>query len=443
MEVGFKNKFTKFLKNILRKIITPEIFENNKNRISFYKYLLIGLFLRFLFLPFFFQVDILSSYTRAAGQLFETVPETPAVIQLVIHWFHVFFLKTIVQIIPNLKTILEISNEHIQWLTFAGDNEVFRMLSLIKFPYFIFDLACAFLLLRFTKDTKTNLKVFKHWMINPIVIFVTYIFARFDVVPLFITILALYFAMKDRKYISILLLVISIVMRFFPVLILPFLIIYLAKNKKDYVIFSLLGISGLLALEIGSRIISGSSALFKLLNSQHFTFLIALKWGMEGLHVYLIPLVIFFTLIIISFFEISDKSFSNLLKYSLIAFLLWFSFGYYHPQYLLWTIPFLIFQFVENDRIFYYHILQVLIIPFILLYWGQLVTTFLFVPIDSKFFTTLPDVVDIIRKYYSPAKFANIFSSIFSGVSIWIIYEVFKLSKIKSNLIFNTKKNNN
>jgi len=443
LEVGFKNKFTKFLKNILRKIITPEIFENSEYRISFYKYLLIGLFLRFLFLPFLFQVDILSSYTRAAGQLFETIPETPAVIQLVMHWFHVFFLKIIVQIIPNLKTILEISNEHIQWLSFAGDNQVFRMLSVIKFPYFIFDLACAFLLLRFTKDTKTNLKVFKHWMINPVVIFVTYIFARFDVVPLFITILALYFAMKDRKYISILLLVISIVMRFFPVLILPFLIIYLAKNRKDYVIFSLLGISGLLALEIGSRLLFGSSALFKLLNSQHFTFLIALKWGMEGLHVYLIPLVIFFTLIIISFFEISNKSFSNLLKYSLIAFLLWFSFGYYHPQYLLWTIPFLIFQFVENDRIFYYHILQVLIIPFILLYWGQLVTTFLFVPIDSKFFTTLPDVVDIIRKYYSPAKFANIFSSIFSGVSIWIIYEVFKLSKIKSNLIFNTKKNNN
>ncbi len=313
------------------------------------------------------------------------------------------------------------------------------MLSVIKFPYFIFDFACAFLLLRFTKDAKTNLKVFKHWMINPVVIFVTYIFARFDVIPLFITILALYFAMKDKKYISIFLLVISIVMRFFPVLILPFLIIYLAKNKKDYIIFSLLGISGLLALEIGSRLIYGSSALFKLLNSQHFTFLVALKWGMEGLHVSLIPLVIFFTLIIISFFEISNKSFSNLLKYSLIAFLLWFSFGYYHPQYLLWVIPFLIFQFVENDRIFYYHILQVLIIPFILLYWGQLVTTFLFVPIDSRFFVYFPDIVDIIRKYYSPAKFANIFSSIFSGVSIWIIYEVFKLSKIKSNVLFNTE----
>lgn len=440
MEVGFKNKLMNFLKNILRNIITPEIFENSENRVSFYKYLLIGLFLRFLFLPFLFQVDILSSYTRAAGQLFETIPETPAVIQLVMHWFHVFFLKIIVQIIPNLKSILEISNEHIQWLSFAGDNQVFRMLSVIKFPYFIFDLACAFLLLRFTKDTKTNLKVFKHWMINPVVIFVTYIFARFDVVPLFITILALYFAMKDRKYISIFLLVISIVMRFFPVLILPFLIIYLAKSKKDYVIFSLLGISGLLALEVGSRLLFGSSALFKLLNSQHFTFLIALQWGMEALHVRLLPLVIFFTLIIISFFEISDKSFSNLLKYSLIAFLLWFSFGYYHPQYLLWIIPFLIFQFVENDRIFYYHILQVLIIPFILLYWGQLVTTFLFVPIDSRFFVYFPDIVDIIRKYYSPAKFANIFSSIFSGVSIWIIYEVFKLSKIKSNLVFNTKK---
>ena len=433
---------TKLLKGILKKIITPEIFENSKNRISFYKYLLIGLFLRFLFIPFFFQVDILSSYTRAAGQLLKTVPETPPVIQLAMHSLHVFFLYIIKPIIPNLINILEISNAHQLWLTFIADNQVFRMLSVMKFPYFLFDLACAFLLLRFTKDAKTNLKVFKHWMINPIVIFVTYIFARFDVIPLFITILALYFAMKDKKYISIFLLAISIVMRFFPVLILPFLIIYLAKNKKDYIIFSLLGICGLLALEIGSRLLFGSSALFKLLNSQHFTFLIALKWGMEGLHVSLIPLVIFFTLTIISFFEISNKSFSDLLKYSLIAFLLWFSFGYYHPQYLLWSIPFLIFQFVEKDKIFYYHILQILIIPFILLYWGQLVTSYLFTPIDSRFFTYFPDIVDIIRKYYSPAKFVNIFSSIFSGVSIWIIYEVYKLSKIKSNLVFNTKKYN-
>ncbi|MCK4376804.1 MAG: hypothetical protein KAV97_01125 [Actinomycetia bacterium] len=431
---------TKLLKGILKRIITSEIFEDSKNRVSFYKYLLIGLFLRFLFIPFFFQIDILSSYTRAAGQLFETIPETPAVIQLVMHWLHVFFLKIVVQIIPNLKTILSIPEPHPQWLAFISNNQVFRMLSVIKFPYFIFDLACAFLLLRFTKDARTNLKVFKHWMINPIVIFVTYIFARFDVIPLFITLLALYFAMKDKKYISIFLLVISIVMRFFPVLILPFLIIYLAKNKKDYIIFSLLGISGLLALEIGSRLISGSSALFKLLNSQHFTFLIALKWGMEGLHVSLIPLVIFFTLTIISFFEISNKSFSDLLKYSLIAFLLWFSFGYYHPQYLLWAIPFLIFQFIEKDKIFYYHLLQILIIPFILLYWGQLVTSYLFTPIDSRYFVYFPDIVDIIRKYYTPSKFANIFSSIFSGVSIWIIYEVYKLSKIKSNLVFNTKK---
>lgn len=440
MEEIFKNKLIRFSGNIIKKLVTPEIFENSKNRISFYKYLLIGLFLRFLFIPFFFQVDILSSYTRAAGQLFETISETQAVIQLVMHWFHVFFLKIIVQIIPNLKTILSIPEPHQQWLTFIANNQVFRMLSVIKFPYFLFDLACAFLLLRFTKDAKTNLKVFKHWMINPVVIFVTYIFARFDVIPLFITILALYFAMKDKKYISIFLLAISIVMRFFPVLILPFLIIYLAKNKKDYIIFSLLGISGLLVLEIGSRLLFGSSALFKLLNSQHFTFLIALKWGMEGLHVNLFPLVIFFTLSIISFFEMSKKSFSDLLKYSLIAFLLWFSFGYYHPQYLLWSIPFLIFQFVEKDKIFYYHILQILIIPFILLYWGQLVTSYLFTPIDSRFFTYFPDIVDIIRKYYSPAKFANIFSSIFSGISIWIIYEVYKLSKIKSNLVFNTKK---
>ncbi len=232
-----KIKVKKLLKDIFKRIITPEIFENSKNRILFYRYLLIGLFLRFLFMPFFIQVDILSTYQRAAGQLFKAIPETPPVIQLAMHYIHVFFFKIINPIIPKLSTILEMPDP---WWTFIADNQVFRMLSVIKFPYFLFDLACAFLLLRFTKEAKTNLKVFKHWMINPIVIFVTYIFARFDVIPLFVTILALYFAMKDWKYISIFFLVLSIVMRFFPAFILPFLILYLAKNKKDYIIFQYL-----------------------------------------------------------------------------------------------------------------------------------------------------------------------------------------------------------
>jgi len=65
----------------------------------------------------------------------------------------------------------------------------------------------------------------------------------------------------------------------------------------------------------------------------------------------------------------------------------------------------------------------------LLIYWGDLVTKFVFAPIDYKYFVYLPGIIPIIERVCDSAKFVNIFRSIFTGVSLWMIYLIHKDNK--------------
>jgi hypothetical protein len=62
----------------------------------------------------------------------------------------------------------------------------------------------------------------------------------------------------------------------------------------------------------------------------------------------------------------------------------------------------------------------------ILIYWGDLVTKFVFAPLDHKFFIYLTGPIPIIERFYDSAKFVNIFRSIFTAVSLWMVFLIFK-----------------
>ena len=74
------------------------------------------------------------------------------------------------------------------------------------------------------------------WLVIISGFFVLYIFARHDIIGLFVALAALLLAKKKRKYWSILILALAVALRFFPIMILPLLIIYLVDKKRDYII---------------------------------------------------------------------------------------------------------------------------------------------------------------------------------------------------------------
>lgn len=415
----------------IKKLIPAPIRDNREYLSLLYRYLLIGLIARLIFTPFLLQVDILSTYRRAAEFIFQGVAVT-APIQFIVQLLHIAFLSILHPLIPAIKDILAQDNP---WYPFVSSLYVFRMLSVLKFPYFLFDLASALLLLRFTQEPRTSLRVFKYWMTNPIVIFAIYVFARHDIIAVFVTIVGLYLALKGRKYWSLFFVGLATLIRFFPALILPFLVVHLARKRRDWVILAAIPISALIILEIVVQVLMGRSPLGSLLNTEHFNFLISLKWDLM-IHDAILVFVAAYVLALISFAEKGDKSFSTFIKYGGIVYLLYLSLAYFHPQYVLWLIPFLIFQFLETEKLFYYHIAQVVLLMFILLYWGVLVTTFVFSPIDANFFMNLPDVLKVIERFYSPSKFVNIFRSIFTAVSLWMAYLIYVSAKKESKVPF-------
>jgi hypothetical protein len=422
-------KVKSFFRKIGSSIVTKEIFEDEILSKRLYKYFLIGLLIRLVLLPFFFQRDILSTYQRAAQTVFNGILGADFQ-QFLIHLLHSGYLFLIKPLIPNLDNLAKIllnTDTWTSWIDFNSNMYVYRILSLFKFPYLILDFACIFILIRliYDKEPLKRLKVFKFWMFNPLVIFITYMFARHEIIAVFIALLALLMAKYNRKYWSIIIMAIGVAMRFFPIMILPLLIIFLARKKKDYIILFSIGIVGLIALEGFSYLYFGRSVIFSLLNTQHFDYILSAKLDLI-IHDRIFIFIVAYFILIFSFIHQKNKTFKLFLNYSGIVYLLYVAICYFHPQYLMWAIPFIILVFVRKNSLYYYHLLQFAILMIVLIYWGDLVTKFLFAPIDIQYVLYTTGPIPIVNRFYDPAKFVNIFRSVFTAVSLWMMYLIYR-----------------
>ncbi len=415
-------------------IFTKEIFEDKKSLRTLYRYFLIGLFVRFIFLPFFFQRDLLSTYQRAAQTIYtgDLGYDNLQFFTNMIHSVYLFIIKSIFPAINEIFSVLLQEDTWISWIGFNSAYNVFTTLTLFKLLYLLFDIVCMFLILRlsFGGEPEKKLQVFKFWVFNPIIIFVLYIFARHDIIAMFITLIALLLAKKDRKYWAIIILGLGIALRFFPILILPVLVIYLVRTRKDYIILSLAGFSGIAAVEILCRFYFGKGVILSLLNAQHFEYLLTPRLDLvAGSHGSIFIFIAVYIFIILSFLHIKKKSFDILLNYCAIIYLAYLGICFFHPQYMIWAVPFLIVIFVRRKSLLYYHWVQFVLLLVLLIYWGDLVTKYVFAPIDHKYFVYLTGIIPVIERFYDSAAFVNIFRSIFTGISLWMIYLIYKDTK--------------
>jgi len=349
-----------------------------------------------------------------------------------IHSIYLFIIKSIFPAINQLFSVLLEKDTWISWIEFNSSYNIFTTLTLFKILYLVFDIGCMFLIMRFSFDDEpeNKLRVFKFWIFNPILLFVVYIFARHDIIAVFTTLVALLLAKKDRKYWAIGILAIGIALRFFPIMILPLLVLYLARTKKDYIILSLTGLSGITAVELLCHFIFGKSVILPLLKTQHFEYFLSTKFDLvTGSHSSIFIFIAAYIFIILSFLHIKKKSFDLLLNYGAIIYLAYVGICFFHPQYVLWVVPFLVIAFVRRKSLLYYNWLQFVLLMVILIYWGDLVTKFVLAPIDYRYFIYLTGIIPIIERFYDSAKFVNIFRSIFTGVSLWMVYLIYKDNK--------------
>jgi len=425
-------KVKTFFKKISCGLISPEITGDSKALRLFYKYFLGGMFVRLLFMPFVFQRDLLSTYQRAADTVFNgnIGSDFQQLLTNIIHSVYLFVIKSIFPFIADYKDILLNKDNWSSWVQFISSENIFPALFLFKLLYLFFDMGCIFLLLRlfYDGDAGKKLKIFKYWMFSPIVIFVLYIFARHDIIGLFVALAALLLAKRERRYWSIIMLAIAVALRFFPIMILPLLIIYLVRKKRDYIVLIAIGLSGLILMEAFSNLYFGESVIFSLLNAEHFNYIISAKLDLI-IHDKIFIFIAAYVIIILSFMKQKVKTFELLITYSGVVYLLYVAISYFHPQYLLWSVPFILYISVKDKSLYYLHWAQFVFLLIILVYWGDLVTTFLFTPIDHRFFIFLTGPIPLINRFYDSAKFVNIFRSVFTGISLWMIYLIYLFNK--------------
>jgi len=399
---------------------------------AIYKWLLIGLLIRLTFMPFaIYFPDLMGIYWRSSWPVYHGIYWIGGS-QIVIHYFHTFFLWIFRPVMPYWKAIFPydpqtlFAVDHKTFEIFVTNPYVFRTLFLFKVPYLIFDLGCAFLFLHIFKNSKKGLGAYKFWIANPIVIFATYIAARYESVAIFFILLSLYYAKNNYARRSLLSLGVSIVLRSYPLILLPFFIIVRGKKVWGRLKLAVWGILPLGVLIILTRVFHQPGAEGAFMQLGQMKYFLEMKFPLIYSDVVFV-FVVGYVLVLLFSSSYARYSFERLWKPMLVVLLLFFATCHFHVHYFMWLIPLLSLQVVEDRRFIRLFIIQVLCFVVYTFQWDRHFFGYLFTPFHFPYFAI--DIINpkrFIWQYFEFSDFLGVFRSIFSGVSFWMIYLVIK-----------------
>ena len=389
------------------------------------KWFLVGLLARLLFMPFAFHGDLLSTYHRSYLLIFEgslRYLNPHETIQAIALWV----ISHIVPVKDFLVWSGSTSVSNSFWLGTLDHNNIFSFIFLLKMPYLLFDIAICILFLHlFRNEVKIGTRVFIFWVLNPIVIFSVYVFGRFEVIPIFFILLSLYYIKENNSVASGCLLGISIVSRYYALLLLPLLLIIFFKNWKDRILYTLWTSIPIIILNLITRLYSDSSPSVNFVKSHFIDYVTGMNFIIEenGQILYVFILAYVCILLYIFYKGCNTKPLIEYCSYSTIIFLLFYSTSYFHPHYFVWFIPFLgiFYGYYHDNSIMELHCLQIVCFMFYTFYWGQALASWMIASINPEVLKTMTAPINFIRYFYPGLFLLNVVRSIFSAISIFMV----------------------
>jgi hypothetical protein len=274
---------------------------------------------------------------------------------------------------------------------------LFYYMLILKIPYIFFDLYIGYILYKIY-----NRKTLLYWLFNPLSLYLIYILGNFDIVPVFFSVLAFYFLKKSRLTLTFVSLGIGFALKVYPLLFFPFFLFYYRTNIKNIIkntfFFLLPAIVSVIPYLFNSAFlssISGSGLTQKII-----------EFRVLGLPLY--PIIYLVTLGV--YFFSKNKILEKTFLFLFLAFIIFIDF---HPQWLLWFLPFLISQIIKTRRnsvlftiIILLSLTYILLINDRYLVWGHLM------PINPSFiqlnnpysivfyrFNLIPEIIQNYLKY--------------------------------------------
>ncbi len=224
-------------------------------------------------------------------------------------------------------------------------TEIFKITFLLKLSYLFFDFALAFLLLKIFQEKGE--RAFKIWMFNPLTLYTTFAMGQFDIIPTLLVVAGIFFALREQKWLSVIMLGIGGAYKVFPLLFLPIFVLILDKNFWRRICLFVVGLLPYLAVITPYFLLSSMYRQSAFLASQTEK-MFFMKLPLSGAEYLSVFLVGYFILLIFAARVKSQKD--DLWKFSLFLMLLFFSITHYHPQWFLWIIPFLIWLWLNFEK---------------------------------------------------------------------------------------------
>lgn len=306
-------------------------------------------------------------------------------------------------------------------------GDLFSILFLFKLPYIFVDVAAGFLLSALFDDQKKKKLAFLLWMLNPVTLYATFMMGQLDILPVLFTILSLYFAKKGKNTLSLLSLGIGGSYKMYPLFfIIPAALLF-DKDFKNRVKNILIGFLPfiLTSLPYLPSPAYRNMVLFQA-KSQKMLYMVWNVSGAEGIYPFIIGLIIIYC---ISYYCTNKE---KLVDFFLAILLITLMVTHYHPQWFIWVIPFLIYKIVaQKDKILFV----------LILFSCWLIITLLFEPSLSVglFGPIIPAArefggfTDLLAKFTDVNRFKSMIRSVFAGVSLFWIIQMFWQKNFSNN----------
>jgi len=321
------------------------------------------------------------------------------------------------------------------WVRFVSNPQIQWILFLLKFPYFLAEIAMILLVLKMIHGKEDKNFVLKFLLFNPVSLFSVYIFGSDDVFIVSLIVLSIFLIKRKKWYLGMFTLACSVSFKLYPIIFFPFYIALFSNNWLKRL--KLLCVALLPALFIGLILfftgkLPFASYYMSRIPHVDYVFSMSLPFAHMGNAIYIfVAAYVWFMLYII--YERREIDFSvDPDKIFLVLALLFYSLCFFHPQYFLLIVPLMALQIPKDRKLV--PLFSILVFCFMVYtwQWGKDMAGNLFLPLNPVLFSGLKPPMELIDSYFPVAKFFNIFRTIFISVSFWIIYQIMKRPKIKS-----------
>ena len=200
----------------------------------------LAIVLRLCLMPFFAHVDLFSEarrlfYVLDNGHYFDQGHRLVVYyIEMLFTAFSMLFIN-VTEGLFHLKDPTQSTSDLVDYGFFLSDPNIYRHLFFFKLPYLIFDIATAAVIWRFIDKPEHKKIALLIWLFNPITLFATYIFGRFEVISLFFLAVTAFQLKYHRVFFASFLFALSLHCREINLLFAPFFLIAII-DFKDHLI---------------------------------------------------------------------------------------------------------------------------------------------------------------------------------------------------------------